>query len=175
MVGDWGATPKESVLAEVGRAGLDDVVARRKALLSGRGVDARFLFALAGPAPRQVLDGSEGGPYGRWPKVWALRGLLLRVGGLCRAPVVAATTDESWRVREMAARVIGAHAIDDALEDLNRLVDDPATCPFRGSASEGRALQGSFETTRGVSRGRDKWRDRNSNKPGALMSRCRRP
>lgn len=118
-------TPKESILAEVGRSGRRAVASRCTEVLAGRGIEAEFLFALAGPASRQVLDGREGGPDGHWPKVWALRGLLYAWDDSAQAPVVAATADDSWRVREMAAKVIRAHEIDDALEVLSVLVDDP--------------------------------------------------
>lgn len=121
----WGVTPKESVLAEVGRSGRRAVVSRCTEVLAGCGIDAEFLFALAGPASRQVLDGREGGVDGHWPKVWALRGLLYAWDDSAQAPVVAATADDSWRVREMAAKVIRAHEIDDALEVLSTLVADP--------------------------------------------------
>jgi hypothetical protein len=121
----WGVTPKESILAEVRRSGRQAVVFRCTEVLAGRGIDAEFLFALAGPASRQVLDGREGGPGGHWPKVWALRGLLYAWDDAAEAPVMAATADDSWRVREMAAKVIRANEIDEALEVLSTLVDDP--------------------------------------------------
>jgi hypothetical protein len=123
----WGVTPRESILAEVRRSGRQAVVFRCTELLNGRGIDAEFLFALAGPASRQVLDGREGGPEGYWPKVWALRGLLYAWDDAAESQVIAATADASWRVREMAATVIGANEIDQALEVLSTLVDDPVT------------------------------------------------
>lgn len=125
MASQWGVSPKESVLAEVRRVGLAEVVARCTDILSGRGLDDRFLFVLAGPASRQVLDGREGGRDGYWPRVWALRGMRYAYGDAAATSVIEATADRSWRVREMAAKVIGAHAIDDGLDALSRLVDDP--------------------------------------------------
>lgn len=124
MADKWGVTPKESVLAEVRVTGVTDVATRCIHLLSGRGADAAFLFVLAGPASRQVLDGREGGPEGHWPKVWALRGLLYAWDDSAEAAVIHATSDQSWRVREMAAKVIRAHVVDDALEALGRLAED---------------------------------------------------
>lgn len=125
MASQWGVSPRESVFAEVRRVGLGEFVARCTDILSGRGVDDRFYFVLAGPASRQVLDGREGGCDGYWPRVWALRGLLYAYGDAAASYVIEATADQSWRVREMAAKVIGTHAIDDGLEALGRLVDDP--------------------------------------------------
>jgi len=125
VAGEWGVTPKHSVLAEVRRVGLRDVVSRCTEILSGRPSDSRVLYVLAGPASRQVLDGREGGPDGYWPKVWALRGLLYAWDDAAQTAVLDVIADESWRVREMAAKVIGAHAIDDGLDALGRLIDDP--------------------------------------------------
>jgi hypothetical protein len=121
----WGVTPKESIRAEARRRGRQAVAFRCTEVLAGRGIDAEFLFVLAGPASRPVLDGRGGGPEGYWPKVWALRGLLYAWDEAAQASVMAATADDSWRVREMAAKVIKAHEIDDALEVLSTLVDDP--------------------------------------------------
>ena len=70
-----GACPKESVLADVRRVGLEEAVARCRDILPRREVDDRFLFVLPGLASRQVLDGREGGRDGYWPRVWALRSL----------------------------------------------------------------------------------------------------
>ncbi|HVC13918.1 MAG TPA: hypothetical protein VND62_03570 [Acidimicrobiales bacterium] len=124
MASEWGVSPKQSVLAEVRRRGTADVVSHCAAILSGDGVDPEFLFVLAGPASRQILEGREGGLGGYWPKVWALRALLYAWDDAAAGSVIDATGDVSWRVREMAARVIRAHAIDDALEVLGRLADD---------------------------------------------------
>jgi hypothetical protein len=137
VASQWGVSPKESVLAEVRRVGLEEVVARCRDILSGRGVDDRFLFVLAGPASRQVLDGREGGRDGYWPRVWALRGLRYAYSDAAATSVIEATADRSWRVREMAAKIIGTHAIDDGLDALSRLVDDPVP-RVRGAAAGAR-------------------------------------
>lgn len=134
----WGVTPKESVQAEVRRAGRREVAVRCMAILEGVRPDGRFLYVLAGPASRPVLDGRSGGLEGYWPKVWALRGLRYAWDDAASAPVIAATSDESWRVREMAAKVIGARAIDDGLEALGSLVDDPVP-RVRAAAAAARA------------------------------------
>jgi len=57
--------------------------------------------------------------------VWALRGLRYAYSDAAAWSVIEATAGRSWRVREMAAKVIGTHAIDDGLDPLGRLVDDP--------------------------------------------------
>ena len=85
----------------------------------------RTWHRLAGLASRQVLDSREEGRDGYWPRVWALRGLRYAYSDAAASSVIEATADRSWRVREMAAKVILTHAIDDGLDPLGRLVDDP--------------------------------------------------
>jgi hypothetical protein len=107
-------------------------------LLEGRAVDDDLLLALAGPAARQVLDGREGGPHGYWPRVWAARGLLYVWDDAATPAIVDATNDESWRVREMAAKVIARHQVDDGLAAVVRLQQDPVP---RVRAAAARAIR----------------------------------
>jgi hypothetical protein len=73
-----------------------------------------------------VLDGREGGTAGYWSRVWATRGLLLYAWNeTATATVVLAASDEAWRVREMAAKVIARHRIVDGLDAVIRLSGDP--------------------------------------------------
>ncbi len=125
MASHWGMTPRQSVRAECGRRGYDAVVAGCITILEGKGGDDQLLLALAGPAAEYVLAGGEGGRDGYWPRVWAARGLL-HAWADTAAPVISrATTDESWRVREMAAKVIAKHHVGDALQAVAALADDP--------------------------------------------------
>jgi HEAT repeat protein len=71
-----------------------------------------------------VLSGGEGGKQGYWPRVWAARGLLYVWEDRATPAIVRATADEAWRVREMAAKVIARHRVDDALEAVTGLRDD---------------------------------------------------
>lgn len=100
-------------------------------------MDGRFLYVLAGPASRPVVSGQAGGLGGYWPRVWALRGLRYAWDAAAEALVVEATTDESWRVREMAAKIIGVHLVDDGLDALGRLTEDPVP-RVRAAASAAR-------------------------------------
>ena len=125
MPGSWGITPRESVRGECESRGEDAVVAGCLDILTGRNVDERLLRVLAGPAAEQVLDGREGGTAGYWPRVWATRGLLYAWNERATATVVLAVSDEAWRVREMAAKVIARHRIDDGLGAVIRLSGDP--------------------------------------------------
>jgi HEAT repeat protein len=102
------------------------VVAGCVAILHGnRPADDQLLRALGGPAAEQILAGREGGLSGCWPRVWAARGLLHAWDDTATAALIHATADESWRVREMAAKVVARHRIGDALDAVAALRDDP--------------------------------------------------
>jgi hypothetical protein len=125
MAAIWGLTPRQSIDAECVRAGERATALRCVALLSGQNVDDEFFFVLAGPAAQQVLEGREGGTSGYWPKVWAARGLLYAWDDSASAAIVRAASDDSWRVREMCAKVIAARLLDEAADTLEQLLDDP--------------------------------------------------
>jgi len=92
-------------------------------LLEGGDPDDEYLlFALARPTSRYVLDGHEG-PY--WFRVWGARGLLYAWEEWATPAVIQATTDEAWRVREMAAKVIARHRLGDAIAAVAGLRNDP--------------------------------------------------
>ncbi len=121
----WELTPRRSVELECARRGRDEVVDGCLALLDGRDVDDTLLVALGGPNAQIVF---HDGPRQRnqyWRRVWAARGLLHVWDDRAAAAIVAATTDEHWRVREMAAKVIAAHNVDAGLEAVTELRADP--------------------------------------------------
>jgi len=96
-------------------------------LLLGCDVDDALVVALGGPHAENVLAGSEGGKSGYWPRVWAARGLLYAWEDDATPAVIHATRDESWRVREMAAKVVARHRLGAALDAVAGLRDDPVT------------------------------------------------
>ncbi len=59
-----------------------------------------------------------------WPRVWAARGLLHVYRSQAGPAVVGGLSDESWRVREMCAKVARAHEVGAASEELARLCAD---------------------------------------------------
>ncbi|MGB7104435.1 MAG: HEAT repeat domain-containing protein [Acidimicrobiales bacterium] len=120
----WGVTPRQSVEDECRRRGTKNVVASCVEILSGGDVDEEMLLALGGPSATPVIEGGEGGLAGYWPRVWAMRGLLYAWRVSAIPVVVAGVHDESWRVREMAARVVGRHQLDEATEEIIALRDD---------------------------------------------------
>jgi len=125
MPSHWGMTPRQSVLAECDRRGRDALVAGCVGLLYGQAGDDALLLALAGPGAEYVLAGGEGGPSGYWPRVWAARGLLHAWADAAAPAIIRAATDDSWRVREMAAKVIARHKVGDGLAAVVALTDDP--------------------------------------------------
>jgi hypothetical protein len=121
----WELTPRQSIEFECARRGRDQVVDGCIALLAGQDVDDNLIIALGGPASMVVL---HDGPRQRnqyWRRVWAARGLLHTWDARAEDAVIAATADEHWRVREMAAKVIAARAVDVGLEAVAALRADP--------------------------------------------------
>ena len=109
------------------------MVAGCVALLAEREVDDELVFAIGGPAARSVLDGSQ--QY--WLRVWAMRALLYVWDDTARHPVQAGLADESWRVREMAAKVAARRRLGEVLAGLTQLRDDPVA---RVRAAAARAI-----------------------------------
>lgn len=119
-----GRSPRQRILDECERRGSDAVVRGCVDLLNGRVVDDEFIVALGGAPAVHVLAGFEGGRKGYWPRVWAARGLL-HVWAVSATPdIIRATSDSSWRVREMAAKVVARHTVDDALDAVVALRQD---------------------------------------------------
>jgi hypothetical protein len=120
----WGMTPRASVEAACREVGESSVVSSCVRIITHRDVSADFAYVLAGPASRTVLSGEEGGVSGHWPRTWALRGLLYAWDISAESAVLVCLSDESWRVREMAAKVVARRYIDDALEAIANLQHD---------------------------------------------------
>jgi len=96
-------------------------------LLGGGDGDGELILALGGPPARWVFTGGPPGPaywLRVWPlRVWPLRGLLWAWEEAALTSVQGALTDEAWRVREMALKVVARHRLEDALAavvDLRR-------------------------------------------------------
>ena len=125
MPSRWGTTPRESVAAECTRRGPSAVVAGCVRILTGDVDDDALIRALGGPPAEPVLAGRYGGRTGYWPRVWAARGLSYVWSDDAVPALLAATTDDAWRVREMVAKVIAKHRVDDGLEAVLALRGDP--------------------------------------------------
>jgi HEAT repeat protein len=120
----WDMTPRQSVERECARRGETEVVAACVALLGRGDVDRAFVFAIGGPAAESVL-----GPHPRqdqryFLRVWAARALLYAWDDTAQQAVLTALADESWRVREMAAKVVAKRRLGDALPIVAGMHDD---------------------------------------------------
>jgi hypothetical protein len=133
----WEQTPRQSIQAECSRRGADAVVSGCIDVLNGSSVDEHLLGVLAGPAARSVIDGADGGLTGYWPRVWALRGLLYAWSDGATPALMGAFDDQSWRVREMAARVVAKQVVGEAFDHVVRLQHDETP---RVSAAASRAV-----------------------------------
>ncbi len=105
-------------------------------LLSGGDADAELILALGGPPARWVVTGEPSGPP-YWLRVWAARGLLWAWDDVALQSLEAALSDEAWRVREMALRVVARHKLENTLLTVVELQEDPAA---RVRAAASRAL-----------------------------------
>jgi hypothetical protein len=132
----WGVTPRDSIDAACHDRGKPNVVAGCIALLAGGDADVALVRSLGGPQADWNLD--HGPEHRYWLRVWGARGLLWAWDDAATPAVIAALGDESWRVREMALKVIVRHRVDDALEAVTERVDDPVP---RVRAAAARALQ----------------------------------
>jgi hypothetical protein len=128
-----GWTPRDRTALAVRTYGADEVVAWCAGLLAGDvpldEPTRPHLTWIGGPAATRLVDDPDADPVGRtyWPQVWAARALLYvwddeTVGAV--AAVVSALEHPAWRVREMAAKVVGRHEVGAAAEALLALADD---------------------------------------------------
>lgn len=125
MASIWGMTPRASIEAECRRVGTAKVVADCVQILSGGDVDEETLFTLAGPGAADILRGKAGGVSGYWPRVWAMRGFLYAWEDRATDVVIEGADDDSWRVREMSAKVVARRGVVDAFDAMARLGNDP--------------------------------------------------
>lgn len=120
----WGITPQQSIEAECARRGRQQVIEGCGRLIAGDYCDAGLIVALGGPGAGKFLDGRpHADDY--WLRVWGIRGLLWAWDDSAAEAVATALADESWRVREMAAKVVARHRLGDALAAVAGLRDDP--------------------------------------------------
>jgi HEAT repeat protein len=120
-------TPRLRITAERDRRGAGPLTAGCVALLEGRPeeVSDALIIVLGGEHVVHVLDGAAGGRNGYWPRVWAARGLLHAWDPAATAAIIGATSDEAWRVREMAAKVVARYRVGDAFDAVAALRTDP--------------------------------------------------
>jgi HEAT repeat protein len=120
----WGISPRKSVEAEVKRQGKAAVIAGCRALLAGGKADPRLILALGGRPARWAAGSDEPPGPAYWLRAWAARGLLWVWEDEATPSIVAALSDDAWRVREMATRVVMRHRVRNALPIVKRLQTD---------------------------------------------------
>jgi HEAT repeat protein len=89
-------------------------------------VDDTLIAALGGPPAHRVLSGHSRADSDMWKRVWATRGLLWTWDNRATQALALALSDESWRVREMAVRVVRRHLVGDLLSKVADMRDDPS-------------------------------------------------
>jgi hypothetical protein len=116
--------PKDRIAAEIVARGEDAFVDGCLAFLAGAEQDVDLLVVLGGPMAPRYLEAPREQKY--WLRVWAARGLLWSPWQpRAAAGVTAALSDEHWRVREMAAKVVARHRPDEAFDAITAILDDP--------------------------------------------------
>ena len=120
----WDTTPRRSVETACAEHGPEAVIAGCIALISGAETDPALIAALGGPRAPDFLDAPPARRY--WLRVWAVRGLLWAPwgAGAATGTIIEALTDDHWRVREMAAKVVARHHVDEAQPAVAHLLTD---------------------------------------------------
>lgn len=117
-------TPALTLDAMCARRGREQVVAGCVALVGGDYADEPFIREIGGEGATLILGGTKRVDDRYWFRTWGARGLLYVWDDSALAAIVAATSDDHWRVREMAAKVVARHQLDDALPEVVRLRED---------------------------------------------------
>ena len=127
---DLYAHPRDIITEAVAEFGIDMTVDTCLALLDGHEDYALLPVPLAYLAGVHAVAKLERGDLasrqqGHWPRVWAAR--TFRYVWLDRAGpgTAAALSDPSWRVREMAAKVVSQRSVTIAADQLLSLLHDP--------------------------------------------------
>lgn len=119
-----GLTPRRRIEAECRRRSRRAVVAGCAGLVDGADVDPALLLALGGPGAQKFLDGGQHDDT-YWLRVWGTRGLLWAWDDSALEALSRALDDESWRVREMACKVVARNRVGGLLDQVTGLRDDP--------------------------------------------------
>jgi hypothetical protein len=135
-------TPAQRVGAACDRWGEGEVVRRCAAQLVADpaapvGDQLDLAVVLGGLRDPDFLAGGRPPGNAYWARVWAARALRYAWVDSAAPAVVAALDDDHWRVREMAAKVVGQRELADAADRLAQLLDDDTP---RVRAAAARAL-----------------------------------
>lgn len=122
------AAPRLRIEAACAQLGTRAFVQRCAVLLRGGDEDDEFVVALGGSHAAHLVRQGVPPDQRYWLRVWAARGLLWAgvdgdEDGATDA-LRALLSDESWRAREMACKVIARHQLEALLEDAAALTND---------------------------------------------------
>ncbi|QWT24428.1 HEAT repeat domain-containing protein [Subtercola sp. PAMC28395] len=134
--------------------GENSVARRARSLLAGGYEGEDFLRVVGGPHAEGILAGA---PALYWPELWGARALLYVWDDAAAPAVLAGLANQSWRVREMAARVCATRSIG-IPSDFARLTTDEYA-RVRSAAARAIAAVGdeaSIEVLERLLRDRDK-------------------
>jgi hypothetical protein len=123
----------EAASARHGSAAVADACIR---LLDGAEIDGIMREVFGDQHSPEWLE-SEVNAY--WLRVWGARGLLWNWDPRAAEAIRTALADEAWRVREMAAKVVARHLVDDVQPQVTGLLRDPVP-RVRAAASRALAL-----------------------------------
>jgi hypothetical protein len=123
----WDPVARRRIESEAARRGRDTVVDGCIALLQARAdeVDDSLILALGGLPAHRILTGESRADALMWKRVWATRGLLWVWDDRATPAIGSALGDESWRVREMAVKVVRRHLVGEHLSAVAALQTDP--------------------------------------------------
>ncbi|MDH6235667.1 HEAT repeat domain-containing protein [Cryobacterium sp. CG_9.6] len=110
----------DRIAAAVKRYGEPAVIERSIALLKGENAGEDFLLFVGGDHAQGILDGA---PSLYWPELWGARALMHVWSESANEAVIGGLDNQSWRVREMCAKVILLRKLH-ALKRLTRLTTD---------------------------------------------------
>lgn len=121
----------------VEREGAQKVARRAASLLAGRYEGEEFLLVVGGTHADGIVHGA---PALYWPEVWGARALLYVWDAAAAPTVIAGLGNQSWRVREMCARVCAEHAVGTVRDLVRRTTDENAR--VRSAAARAIAVVG---------------------------------
>jgi HEAT repeats len=113
--------PRDRIARLSAQRGEPAVVEGCITMLAGNDADPVVVDALGGRHANRVIDHTTGEYWGR---VWGARGLLYVWGDEAIPVLRAAVRDEHWRVREMVAKVVAKHRLDELAADVAPLRAD---------------------------------------------------
>lgn len=146
-----GTRPAELAALGIERWGETGFVQRCVGLLqtTSWGEEPELMSYMAPAGPRFVEFGL--GREGYWLRVWPLRAFLYAWDPRAEQAVVAALSDEHWRVREMAAKVAASRHIGASAGPASALLSDPVP-RVRAAAARVLAQVGEAEDAAGLRR-----------------------